>query len=238
MIKLKEISVFFPAYNEEANISSTVEKAIDFLPAVADKWEIIVVNDGSKDKTEEVVKTLIKKEKRISLINHYPNKGYGEAIKSGLYGAKYEWIFYTDSDGQFNFEEINNFIPATENSQIIVGFRINRQDSLIRKIFGWGWTQLSNILLGIKVKDVDCAFKLVKKEGATLKEALIKVLNQAGKPISPTRSAKVVRLSSGRTFDSTRANTPARIFCMRQASGHFSLRFSCWTKKAPSSTAL
>lgn len=187
MIKLKEISVFFPAYNEEANISSTVEKAAAVLLEVAEKWEIIVVNDGSKDKTEEIVKKLIKKEKRISLISHSPNKGYGEAIKSGLYGAKYEWIFYTDSDGQFDISEIKNFLPAIKNSQIIVGFRINRQDSTSRKIFGWGWTQLSNILLGIKVKDVDCAFKLIKKE---VIDKIPRLVSSRGAMISPELLAK------------------------------------------------
>lgn len=186
-MRLKELSVFFPAYNEEDNIGLTVDKAIAFLPDVAEKWEIIVVNDGSKDQTEEIVKSLIKKEKRISLINHFPNKGYGEAIKSGLYGAKYEWIFFTDSDGQFEIAELKNFLTLTNGNQIIVGFRLNRQDSLVRKIFGWGWTQLSNILLGIKVSDVDCAFKLVKKE---VIDKIPRLVSSRGGMISPELLAK------------------------------------------------
>src|SRR3989344_4213413 len=108
--RIPELSVFFPAYNEEANIKSTVQKAKKVLEETTTKWEIIVINDGSKDKTGEVAEKLAETDKRIRVINHSPNRGYGAALKSGLYGSKYEWIAFTDSDGQFDFAEITNFI--------------------------------------------------------------------------------------------------------------------------------
>lgn len=162
--KIREISVFFPAFNEEANIANTVIKAKNVLEKVAEKWEIIIVNDGSSDNTLNIAKELVKEDKRVRIVNHKVNKGYGEALKSGFYSAKYEWIAMIDADGQFDFSEITKLYNKTDKSQVVWGYRLDRKDSAIRKLFGWGWTLLANLLLGIRVKDVDCAFKLVKKE--------------------------------------------------------------------------
>lgn len=161
---INELSVFFPAYNEEKNIEKTVLNARGVLLKIAKKWEIIVVNDGSRDRTLEIVKKLIKSDKRIRVISHNPNKGYGEALKTGFYNSRYQWIFLTDSDGQFDFAEITKLIAKSNEADLVVGYRIDRKDPLIRKINGWGWTFLANLLLGIGVRDVDCAFKLIKKE--------------------------------------------------------------------------
>lgn len=163
MSKIKEISVFFPAYNEEKNIKNTVLDAKSILEKLADKWEIIIVDDGSKDKTGEISKKLTEGDKRISLITHSPNKGYGEALKRGFYSSKYSWIATVDSDGQFDFSEIEKLYDKSAFSDVVIGFRLDRKDPLIRNVFGWGWTMLTNILLGIRVRDVDCAFKLVSK---------------------------------------------------------------------------
>lgn len=164
MQKLSALSVFFPAYNEEPNIGATVSKAAAFLPKVARTWEIIVVNDGSKDKTGEIVKNLAGKDKRIRLITHSPNRGYGEALKSGLYRAKYDLIAFTDADGQFDITELAKLVAKIGKADLVAGYRIERQDPFVRKLFGWGWTKLANLLLGINVRDVDCGFKLLKKE--------------------------------------------------------------------------
>jgi len=162
--KIKEISVFFPAFNEEANIANTVIKAKNVLENIATKWEIIIVNDGSSDNTLKVARELVKEDKRVRVINHKINKGYGEALKSGFYNAKYEWIAMTDGDGQFDFAEITKLFKKTKDSQVVVGYRIDRKDPAVRLLFGWGWTMLANLLLGIRVKDVDCSFKLVNRK--------------------------------------------------------------------------
>jgi len=182
MNKLKELSVFFPAYNEEANLENTVEKAIPVLEDVAEKYELIIVDDGSKDKTGEVAKRLAEKYSFIRVITHNPNQGYGAALRSGFYNSRLEWIVTVDSDGQFDFSEVDKLIERSKKADVVVGYRLNRQDSMIRKIFGWGWTLLANLLLGIKVRDVDCAFKLVNRK---VIERIPKLQSQRGGMISP-----------------------------------------------------
>ena len=182
MKKLKELSVFFPAYNEEANLENTVEKAIPVLEDVAEKYELIIVDDGSKDKTGEVAKRLAEKYSFIQVITHNPNQGYGAALRSGFYNSRLEWIVTVDSDGQFDFSEVDKLIERSKKADVVVGYRLNRQDSMIRKIFGWGWTLLANLLLGIKVRDVDCAFKLVNRK---VIERIPKLQSQRGGMISP-----------------------------------------------------
>ena len=164
MDKLDGLSLFFPAYNEEGNIKNTVEKAIPVLKNVASKYELLIVDDGSKDKTGEIADKLAEEYSFIRVVHHHPNQGYGAALKSGFYNSKQEWIVFTDSDGQFDFSEVTRLIEKSGEADIVAGYRINRQDPLMRKIFGFGWTFLSRLLLDVGVRDVDCAFKLVKKK--------------------------------------------------------------------------
>lgn len=164
MVKLRALSVFFPAYNEEKNIKKTVEKAAEILPKIANQWEILVVNDGSTDKTEEIVEHLMKKESRIKMITHTPNRGYGAAIKTGLYNCKFDWICFTDADGQFDFQEIDKFLEKKDQADLIIGYRIKRKDPSKRVLIGkllWLWDL---IFFGLNVCDPDCGFKLIKKE--------------------------------------------------------------------------
>jgi len=182
MNKLKGLSLFFPAYNEEANLAETVEKAVPVLKQVAEKYELLIINDGSKDKTQAVAEKLAKKYPFIKVITHNPNQGYGAALRSGFYNSKYPWIVFTDSDGQFDFSEVEKLIEKSAEADMVVGYRIVRQDSMTRKIFGWGWTFLANMLLGLKVKDIDCAFKLTKKE---VIDKIPKLQSSRGGMISP-----------------------------------------------------
>lgn len=187
MKKIAELSVFFPTYNEEANIKSTVTKAMEILPRVAERWEILIVDDGSTDKTGKIADQLAKESKNIHVIHHPKNRGYGGALKSGLYNCRYPWIVFTDADGQFDLGEITKFLEKINSAEVIVGYRLNRQDPFLRKLFGWGWTQIANLLLGINVRDVDCGFKLVKKE---VIEKIPKLESTRGGMISPELLAK------------------------------------------------
>jgi len=143
-----------------------VEKAAEVLEKVAKKWEIIVIDDGSKDKTGEIVKKLIKKEPRIRLITHTPNRGYGAALKSGFYNSQYEWIAFTDADGQFDFSEITKFFEKQKQTgaDLVIGYYLKRAVPFYRI---WGsklWELAVFLLFGLKVKDIDCGFKLIRKK--------------------------------------------------------------------------
>jgi glycosyltransferase involved in cell wall biosynthesis len=163
-MKMDSLSVFFPAYNEEANIVATVEKAISVLKNLEIKnWEIIIINDGSKDKTGEKAELLAKENKNVRVLNQ-PNGGYGMALRAGYYYAKYPYIVYTDSDGQFDFSEVTRFIEKVDEADLIIGYRIKRSDPFIRLIFAKGWAISLFIFFGIWLKDVDCGFKMVNKK--------------------------------------------------------------------------
>jgi len=164
---ISELSVFFPAYNEEANVKKTVLNAKKVLKNIGiSKWEIIVVNDGSSDKTGEIAVKLGKKDKRIRVISHSPNRGYGAALKSGLYNSRYNWIAFTDSDGQFDFSEISNFFDKQKETgaDIVVGYykkrRVKKSVILTSKI----WEAFIYVLFGLKLRDIDCGFKLLSKK--------------------------------------------------------------------------
>lgn len=159
-----KLSVFFPAYNEEENIGRTVSAAAAWLEKSKIIYEILVIDDGSKDRTPEIVRALAKKNKHIKLIRHTKNRGYGGALKSGLYRSQYPWICFTDSDGQFRFDEITKFLPYAKDHDMIIGFRIARQDNIFRRFFASLLKLGDWILFGLWYKDIDCGFKLFKRE--------------------------------------------------------------------------
>jgi glycosyltransferase involved in cell wall biosynthesis len=164
---ISELSVFFPAYNEEKNIKKTVLDAKRVLEKITNNWEIVIVDDGSYDKTGEIADSLSKKfRSKIRVVHNKPNRGYGGALKSGFEASKYSWIAFSDSDGQFNFSEISKFINKQKetNADLVLGIRIKRADSFIRKVFTWGWSiVLPRILFGLRVTDYSCGFKMIKK---------------------------------------------------------------------------
>lgn len=161
--KVPELSLFLPAYNEADNIKKTVLDADKVLKKVARKYEILVIDDGSKDNTGAIVKSLIKKNKNVRLITHKPNRGYGGAFKSGLYGARYQLVSFIDSDGQFDYSEITKFIPLLKDNDLVIGYRIKRQDNFFRVLNANLWKLWMWFLFGLWVKDIDCAFKVIKK---------------------------------------------------------------------------
>jgi len=160
--KLNNLSIFFPAYNEAENIEATLKDALLYAPLVAKKFEIIVVDDGSSDQTAFKVSLLAEKYPTIRLISHKHNKGYGAAVKTGLRVAKYDWIFFTDSDRQFHFDELPRFISLRDKADIIVGRRLKRRDPILRLIIAQILLKYWNLaLFGLSMKDVDCAYKLI-----------------------------------------------------------------------------
>ncbi len=163
---MDSITVFFPTYNEEANIKNTVLKSVKVLEKNFKKWEIIVINDGSKDKTKEIAEQLRKEDSRIRVMSHEQNKGYGASLATGFYNSKYDWICFTDSDGQFDFSEISNFIKTQleTNADLVIGYYKKRQVSKLKIITSKMWEISVMILFGLKVHDIDCGFKLISKK--------------------------------------------------------------------------
>jgi glycosyltransferase involved in cell wall biosynthesis len=158
------ISVFFPCYNEEGNVARTTEQALAVLKRLNADYEVIIVNDGSKDGTGRIADEIARRESKVKVVHHPTNRGYGAALQSGFRAAAKKLVFYTDGDGQFDMNEMPALLPLIKQYDIVSCYRINRQDNLMRRINAWCWTKLVCLLFRMKVRDIDCAFKLYKRE--------------------------------------------------------------------------
>lgn len=177
--KLPGLTFFFPAHNEEANVLKVISDALQTLPVVADEYEIICVDDGSSDNTADIVRLAARANGNIRLVSHENNQGYGAALQTGFAAARYPWVFFTDGDGQFSLEELEAFTRlAVDWDTGVIGFRIRRQDPWYRKVNAACYKALVRVVLGVKARDIDCAYKLlpthhVKRLKLTSKGALI-----------------------------------------------------------------
>jgi glycosyltransferase involved in cell wall biosynthesis len=164
MKKVPELSIFFPFWNEEKNIESVVNKAIPVAKKVAEKWEIIMVDDGSSDSTVKIGKALEKKNSKLRLVSHQPNRGYGAALREGFSNAKYNLVVFNDGDGQFDFSEVTKFLSKIQDSDIVIGHRKKRVDNKFRHLLMNLLKVWDLALFGFYFRDIDCGFKLFKKE--------------------------------------------------------------------------
>jgi glycosyltransferase involved in cell wall biosynthesis len=164
MNKVPELSIFFPFWNEEENIKSVIKKAVPEAEKLATKWEIIMIDDGSSDKTLELAKKLSKKDPRLIVISHDINRGYGAALKTGLIAARYELIVFNDGDGQFDLSQTSKFLDKIDNSDMVIGFRKKRLDNPFRHILMNLLKIWDFIFFGFTFNDIDCGFKLFKKK--------------------------------------------------------------------------
>ncbi len=163
-MKKYPITIFFPCYNEEHNIERVTNEALSVAKNISDDYEIIIINDGSKDRTQELAERMASEHRHVKAIHHEVNKGYGAALQTGFKNASKELVFYTDGDGQFKIEEITKLLPLIEKYDIVSGYRIRRQDPFIRKVNAFMWGTLVNMLFKLRVSDVDSAFKLYKRK--------------------------------------------------------------------------
>lgn len=155
------LSVFFPAYYDEKNIDKVVIKAIEVLEDLDLKdYEVIIIEDGSPDKTGEVADALAAKYPKVRVIHHEKNMGYGATLKDGFLSAKMDYVFYTDGDNQFDLDELRKFVALTPYTDIVSGFRIDKQYSNYRKFTSFVYNLILRILFKIDDRDIDCAFKL------------------------------------------------------------------------------
>jgi glycosyltransferase involved in cell wall biosynthesis len=158
------LSVILPAHNEEVAIAETVCSVRDAVSSWTDDFEIIVVNDGSQDQTRAIVEAIAVADQRIRLINHVVNQGYGAALVSGFEAITKDLVFFMDSDGQFDIHDLEQFFPLIERFDAVLGYRIDRQDTWMRKVNAWGWKMLVRMVFHLNVRDIDCAFKLYRSK--------------------------------------------------------------------------
>ncbi len=154
------LSVFYPCYNEEANVERVTLSALMACERLVEDYEIIIVNDGSKDRTGDIAERLACEHERVRAVHNRPNRGYGGALQRGFREATKDWVFYTDGDGQFDFEELELLLPLMDRFDILSAYRLNRQDPLMRRLNAFCWTTLVNTMFHMRIRDIDCAFKL------------------------------------------------------------------------------
>lgn len=162
--RLEGLSFFFPALNEEDNVAPIVEEALTVLPRFADDVEITVVDDGSSDRTGTIADELARKDPRVRVIHHGTRRGYGGAVRSGLVAATKPWVFFTDGDRQFSLEDLGRLVEAADGADAVVGYRIKRADPARRLFVAWVYNHLIRLLFGGGWRDVDCAFKLFRRD--------------------------------------------------------------------------
>lgn len=162
--KLASLSVFFPCFNEEQNVPIMVQQALSVLPQLTDQFEIIIVNDGSRDKTKQTAERLAQQHPQLRVVSHQQNRGYGASLRTGFKASRYDWIFYTDGDAQFDLQELEKFTAQAKNYQAILGYRQQRAEGFKRLLFAQLYKLYIDLLFRVHVKDIDCAFKLIKSD--------------------------------------------------------------------------
>jgi len=161
---MSSLSIVLPAYNEEANVENAVEQVSAVARQLGMDYEIILVNDGSADRTGEVARELMQRVPNFQLVEHYPNRGYGGSLKAGFAAATKELIAFTPADNQFVFSEVNRLLERLDEADVVSGYRAERQDTFIRKLNAFGWNTLVQLLFGYLCRDIDCGFKLFRRE--------------------------------------------------------------------------
>jgi glycosyltransferase involved in cell wall biosynthesis len=196
--RLPRLSYFFPAHNEEANVEGLVAEALETLPSLAETFEIIVVNDGSRDATGRIADELTAANPGIvRAVHHRTNQGYGAALRSGFRAARFEHVGFTDGDRQFNVADLGRLIERmaqADDPDAVVGYRIKRADPLVRTFYARAYRLANRIFFGLRVRDVDCACKLFRRSalegiavesgGAFFSAELLIKLQTAGRSVA------------------------------------------------------
>jgi glycosyltransferase involved in cell wall biosynthesis len=204
------LSVVLPAYNEASVIEQTVRRCVAVLSVFAPDFEVIVVDDGSKDQTGEIADRLAAKSPHVRVVHNRPNRGYGGALIAGFNAAHKSLTFFMDADGQFDIADIDALLRLREQGhRAVLGYRKHRRDPFPRLVNAWGWNVLVSLLFGLHVRDVDCAFKLydtalvrvadVQAEGAMVNTEMLVKLSRLGVPFVQTPVHHYSRLHGSAT---------------------------------------
>lgn len=156
------LTLVLPAFNEEANIDAVVQASLATLPVFADRYEIIVVDDGSRDRTGEIVARIAAGNGLVRLVSHGRNRGYGAALTSGFRASSGDFVMFMDADRQFDIRDLRLLAPFADEYDIVAGFRMERSDPLHRRVLAEMFNVSVRILFGVHLRDIDCAFKLFR----------------------------------------------------------------------------
>lgn len=236
--RLAALSYFFPAHNEEANLAALVDEALATLPTLADAFEIVIVNDGSRDATGRIADELTGANPGVVRAVHHPvNLGYGAALLSGFRAARHDHVAFTDGDRQFRVADVGRLIDrmgASDRPDVVVGFRIKRADPLVRTLYARAYRLANRTFFGLRVRDVDCACKLfrraalegvgVESGGAFFSAELLIKLQAAGRSV-----AEVGVPHYPRTAGSATGARPSVVF--RAVRDFWQLRLAMWANR-------
>jgi len=182
MERLPSLSCFFPAYNEEPNIARLLDEVVATLPQFADQWEAVIVDDGSTDRTASIVRDYAALHPEIRLVEHKNNLGYGHALQTGLKESTGQAVFFTDADLQFHLSDIGALLPAFDDADVVIGYRIKRRDPWHRLVVAGVYHTVLRTMFDLHVRDIDCAFKLFDRQ---VVDALVGELESRSAFISP-----------------------------------------------------
>ena len=160
---IPELSALMPAYNEQEVMPVALEEAVSALQDLCDQWELLIVDDGSTDRTPEILAEWAERVSQLRVVTQEENAGYSKALIRGFSECRYETIFYTDADAQFDLHDIADLYPLLSEVDMVTGYRVGRQDRWIRFVTSGVYNKLQGWLLGLRVRDVNCAFKLFRK---------------------------------------------------------------------------
>jgi len=163
---VEAVSVFFPCYNDEATIAWMVEVAVATLGRIGvDDAEVIVVNDGSSDRSAAILEELMTREPLLRVVTHEQNRGYGGALLSGFAASKKQWVFYTDGDGQFDPAELELLVQrASDDVDVVQGYKLRRADGVLRAVIGRVYHRFVKLMFGLRIRDTDCDFRLIRRD--------------------------------------------------------------------------
>jgi glycosyltransferase involved in cell wall biosynthesis len=232
--RLPELSYFFPAHNEAANLRGLVAEALEALPRLAERFEIVVVDDGSRDETPAIADDLAAAHPEVRAVHHPTNLGYGAALRSGFAASRHDLIAFTDGDRQFHVADLGRLaarLGGSDRPDVVVGFRIQRADPLVRTVYARLYRLANRIFFGLTIRDVDCACKLFRREaldglavesgGAFFSAELLIKLRAAGRTI-----AEVGVPHYPRTAGSPTGAKPSVVF--RAVRDFWALRLRLW----------
>ena len=159
---LTSLSIVLPCFDEAPNVAAAVAEARSAAGAVAADYEIVVVDDGSSDDTRAVADALAVLDRGVRVVAHEVNRGYGAAVRSGIAATTADWVLLTDGDLQFDLGQLTRFVPLTADHDLVIGYRVGRADPAVRRLAARAWNRLMRVSFGVRVRDVDCAFKLAR----------------------------------------------------------------------------